>query len=188
MTIREYAEDVGKTVEEILALCERLSLLAKKEDDVLSDDEIIILDNQIQDQEDYVEDVEGETLEKIELDEKAEAIADMVVQKEKSFTKVKKKKQDNKDAKNKNFKEERKKLYKHREKLQSNSEEVDDSVVLYKEGMTVSDLAEALSIPSSELIKKLMLLGVMTTLNNPLSFENAEVLVVDYDKIGRAHV
>ncbi len=184
MTIKEYADDVQKTVEEILALCEKLSIPATTSEDILDDDAIIILDNQLQDSEDYVldEPIESETLAKIEMDEKAEALADMVVQEEKNFTKVRKKKQDKKDKNTLNFKEERKKLYKHREKLQSNIEDMDDSVVIYKEGMTVKDLADSLLIPSSELIKKLMLLGVMATLNNPLSFENAEILVLDYDK------
>ncbi len=180
MTVKEYAEDVGKTVEEILALCEKLSISVTGSDDLLDEDAIIILDNQMQEQE---EDMTGdeETLAKIEMDEKAEALADMVVQEEKNFTKVKKKKPEKK-VDTASFKEERKKLYKHREKLQSNEKETDDTVVVYKEGMTLKDLADALSVPASELIKKLMRLGVMATLNNPLSFENAEILVVDYDK------
>ena len=181
MTVKEYAEDVGKTLEEILALCEKLSITVTGSEDILDDDSIIVLDHQIQDQEDDVTSDE-ETLAKIEMDEKAEAIADMMVQEEKNFVKARKKKQEKKEKLPSDFKEERKKLYKHREKLQSNQEELDDNIIIYKEGMTVKDVADALSIPASELIKKLMLLGVMATLNNPLSFENTELLVVDYDK------
>ena len=180
MTVKEYAEDVSKTVGEILELCKSLSIPVDDEESLLTDDAIIILDNQIQDEEDYVTG-DAETLAKIEMDEKAEALADMVVQEEKNFTKVKKKNKEKKEEAP-NFKEERKKLYKHREKLQSNEKDVDDTVIVYKDGMTVKSLADALAVPSSELIKKLMGLGVMATLNNPLSFENAEILVVDYDK------
>ncbi len=181
LTIKEYALDVGKSVEEIIKLCEQLSLDVTGEEDVLSDETITILDNQLAN---YEEDIslENETLEKIEMDEKAEALADMMVQGEKNYTKVRKKKQEGKEKDEAHFKEARKQLYKHREKLQSNQEEVDENVILYRDGMTVKDLADSLSVPASELIKKLMLLGVMANLNQSLSFENAEILVVDYDK------
>lgn len=65
----------------------------------------------------------------------------------------------------------------------TNEQKVDDNVVFYKENMTVKDLADNMGVAPSELIKKLMLLGIMTTLNNSLSFEVAEILVSDYDKV-----
>ena len=50
------------------------------------------------------------------------------------------------------------------------------------EKITVKDLATELKKTSSEVIKKLFGLGVMATLNNTISFENAEILVLDYNK------
>ena len=48
--------------------------------------------------------------------------------------------------------------------------------------MTVNDLADTLGVPSSQIIMKLMGLGIMVTANNTLSFDNAELLAIDYNK------
>ena len=47
MNVSEYASDVGVTVKEILELCNKLDIKVSKEDDMLSDDDIIILDNEL---------------------------------------------------------------------------------------------------------------------------------------------
>ena len=49
--------------------------------------------------------------------------------------------------------------------------------------MTVADLAKALDVPSSEIIKKLMSLGIMATLNNAINLDTAELIALDYNKI-----
>ena len=184
MTIREYAEDVNKSVEDIVKHMERLAMDASDLDRILSDDEIILLDNSIQDDEDYVEDSNEELENDFSLDEKAEEIAydnKFANAKEESLSKSKVK--NNKQAVKKNeFKEERKNIYKHKEKLQSNEQELDDDVLVYKNNMTVNDLADALGVPSSQIIMKLMGLGIMATANNTLSFDNVELLAIDYNK------
>lgn len=181
MNVLEYAMDVNKTVPEILELCHKLEIKVSSETDVLSDDDITLLDNEIQDQEDYV--VDEEMLAKEELEDKAESLAeDMQLQLEPVARKEKVKKtvvkQDNKN----DFLKNKKQIYKHREKLKTNQDEIQEDVVLYKEGMTVSDLANELHVLPSELIKKLMSLGVMATLNHSIAYDVAELLVVDYDK------
>ena len=45
MSVLEYANDVNKTVTEILKKCEELSIDVSNEDDLLSEDDIVILDN-----------------------------------------------------------------------------------------------------------------------------------------------
>lgn len=47
MSVLEYAEDVNKSVAEILKMCARLSIDAKGEDDYLDEEAITILDNDI---------------------------------------------------------------------------------------------------------------------------------------------
>ena len=47
MSILEYAEDVGKTVEEIIKLCEKLNISKSNEEDLLDQDEITMLDSEI---------------------------------------------------------------------------------------------------------------------------------------------
>ena len=139
---------------------------------------------QVQDEEDYVEtNPDEEMLNDYNLDEKAEQIAyesnltnDNLVK----TSKVKKAKKQEKDKSN--FKQERKKIYKHKEKLQSNEQVVDENVLLYKEGMTVSDLANLLDVSTGEIIKKLMGLGIMATVNNSVSFDTVELIALDYNK------
>lgn len=186
MSVLEYAQDVDKKVEEILKLCDKLQISATSGEDSLSQEDIVLLDNEIQDETDYVSD-EGEDddynddefFEKVEslaADTKLEGTIEQVKNKPVKGKKVDKK--DGKDAFLKNKKE----LYKHREKLQTNSQMEDENVILYKENMTVKELAEALKVASSELIKKLMGLGILSNLNQSLTYEVAELLVVDYEK------
>ena len=184
MTIREYAEDVNRSVEDIVKHMESLSMDTSDLDRVLSDDEIILLDNSFQDEEDYVEDTPDEEMIKdFSLDEKAEQIAyeaNLTNDREIKTSKVKKTKKQDKDKSN--FRQERKNIYKHKEKLQSNEQVVDKNVLLYKEGMTVKELADLLDVSTGEIIKKLMGLGIMATLNNSLSFEDVELIALDYNK------
>ena len=189
MNIEDYALDVGKTVEEIKALCDKIGINYKDESTVLDETDIILLDNEIQDQEDYVEgdieDLESRLYEE-EVYDKAEELAmntKIDLDNSTSFEKVKPKSQKKNDNKKSEFFKERKKLYKHREKLQKNEAVQDDNVILYKDGMTVSELATMLDVAAVELVKKLMGLGVMANVNQSVDFETAEVLVADYNKI-----
>ena len=182
MSVLEYAQDVNKTVEEIFKLCDKLEIKVKNEDDMLEQDDIILLDNEIQDQEDYV--VE-ETEEDDDLFEKVEDLAlntKLGAEKQKTKNRQKKEQKTNKENKNNQFLKDKKEMYKHKEKLVSNTQDTDINTVLYKDNMTVKELADSLAVAPSELIKKLMSLGIMATLNHSLTFEVAELLVVDYDK------
>ena len=55
MNLEDYALDVGKSIEEIMRLCDQLDIPYQDATTTLTDEEIILLDNQIQDSEDYVE-------------------------------------------------------------------------------------------------------------------------------------
>ena len=183
MTIKEYAEDINRSIEDIIKHMESLSMDTTDPDRILSDDEIILLDNSFQDEEDYVEDTPDEEMIKdFSLDEKAEQIAYEANLSNENEVKVNKVKKPKKQERDNNFKQERKKIYKHKEKLQSNEHDIDDNTILYKEGMTVSDLANILNVGVNEIIMKLMSLGVMANLNNSLSFDTVEILSLDYNK------
>ena len=76
MTIREYAEDINRSIEDIVKHMESLSMDTSDLERLLSDDEIILLDNSFQDEEDYVEDnKDDEMIKDFSLDLKAEQIA-----------------------------------------------------------------------------------------------------------------
>ena len=188
MNIEDYALDVGKTVEEIKNLCDKIGIDYKDETTPLDETDIILLDNELQDQEDYIEgdieDLESKLYDEKVMD-KAEELAlntKIDLDNSTSFEKVKPRSQKKADNKKADFFKERKKIYKHREKLQKNEATQDDSVVLYKEGMSVGELANLLTVQAVELVKKLMGLGVMANINQSIDFETAEVLVADYNK------
>lgn len=176
MNVSEYASDVGVTVKEILELCNKLDIKVSKEDDMLSDDDIIILDNELA----SIQPSEESTEELEEL-EKLEDIEESYEEQIKEENKAKKKKTTKPTNKN-DFKEKRKEMYKHKEKLKSNIAASEDDVVLYKDNMTVAQLADSLGVPAAQVIKKLMTLGMMMAINASLDFDTAEIIVSDYNK------
>ena len=190
MTLEDYANDVGKTIDEVKALCDKIGINYEDENTLLDDISITLLDNEMQDEEDYIEgdieDLEEMRMEE-EVTDKAEELAQdtkIDMDNEQSFTKVKQNKQAKKtETVKKDFLKERKKMYKNKEKLQSNETVQDENVILYKEGMTVTDLANALEIAPVELVKKCMGLGVMASVNQSLDYDTCEVLVSDYSKV-----
>ena len=178
MSVLEYSVDVNKSVEEIINLCNKLNINVSDENTMLSEDDIVMLDNEIENNAD-LEEVDEDL-----LDEKVEKIIqqsniDIDISNKKQ--KVKSKAERIEASKN-SFQKERKKIYKHREKLMSNNEETAKDVILYKKDMTVQDLATTLDVAPTELIKKLMTLGVMANINFSLSYEMVELIIVDYDK------
>ena len=189
MTLEDYANDVGKSIDEIKALCDKIGINYDDENSLLDDISITLLDNEMQDEEDYIEG-DIELAEEKRLEEEVEDIAEELASNTKidlddttSFTKVKQNKQAKKTENKKDFLKERKKLYKHREKLQSNEVKQDENVILYKSGMTVSELAELLDVNATELVKKLMGLGVMASVNQSLDYDTVEVVATDYNKV-----
>ena len=188
MTIEDYALDVEKTIDEIKALCDKIGINYEDEKTPLDETDIILLDNEQQDAEDYItgdiEDLETKDYEE-EVSDKAEKLAmdtKFDLDNETNFQKVKSKPVKKAENKKEFFKE-RKKIYKHREKLQSNETEQDANVILYENGMTVSDLAKALEVGPVEVVKKLMALGIMASVNQSIDYDSAEVVASEYDKV-----
>ena len=188
MTIEDYALDVDKTIDEIKALCDKIGINYEDEKTPLDETDIILLDNELQDAEDYitgdVEDLEEKILDE-EVSDKAEMLAmntKFDLDNQTKFEKVKSK-QVKKTENKKDFLKERKKIYKHREKLQSNEATQDENVILYNQGMTVTDLANALGVGAVEIVKKLMGLGVMASVNQAIDYDSAEVIASEYDKV-----
>ncbi len=179
MNVSEYASDVQKEVKDILNLCKKLDINVTGEEDMLSDDDIIMLDNEIANMEtteEEIEEVESEDEEAFEEE------LELVAENEKKEIKPSKKPNKKIVQNNDNFKEKRKEMYKHKEKLQSNVAEDSDNIILYKDGMTVGELASSLGEPVGQIIKKLMGLGMMANINASLDFDTAEIIVSDYNK------
>jgi translation initiation factor IF-2 len=189
MTLEDYALDVNKTIDEIKALCDKIGINYEDENSLLNETDIILLDNEQQDEEDYVATTDEDALEEQRLEEEVEDIAEELALDTKfdldnssSFEKVKPKQVKKTENNKKDFLKERKKMYKNREKLQSNEQVQDENVILYKEGMTVTELAGLLEVAPVELVKKLMGLGVMAGINQSIDYDTAEIVVTDYNK------
>jgi translation initiation factor IF-2 len=57
-----------------------------------------------------------------------------------------------------------------------------DHIVVYEEGMTVSDVAEALGVKTGQVIKTLMGLGIMANQNQSVDRETIELVVMEHGK------
>ena len=177
MTVSVYASDVNLSVAEILKKCHELAINVNNKDDYLTDDDIIMLDNTINlistddeitfEEEEDIEDKVDEIMTSSRVDK---SMKDSV-----SKEKLKKK-----DTSKQDFNLKKKEMYKHKNKLMKN--ETDENIVLYKNGMSVSEFANVLNVSGAEIIKKLMENGLMLSLNQPIDFENAEIIALDYKK------
>lgn len=176
MSVVEYANDVNKSVEEILKLCKNLDIKVSKKEDMLSDDDIIVLDNELANNSSLQED-EDMSLE-LFTDSYEKELEEITVN---ANSKKKKKVTPKKNDKN-NYQKQKKEMYKHKEKLKSNISSDDDTIVLYTDGMTVGEFATALNKNVGEVIKKLMSLGKLMNLNALLDFDTAEILAMEYGK------
>ena len=172
MSVKEYAEDINREVSEVLNKCFELDIDVKNEDDMLDDEAITMLDNSF--------DEISEELENEEIEEEV-ALEESSMKAVKADKKKPAKLPKKVDSK-KSLAQKKKAMYKSKEKLQSNAPVRNENVVLYKENMTIAELAEAMGVAASEIIKKLFSLGLMVNINSVISFENAEIIVLDYGK------
>ena len=181
MTVKEYANDTNHTVAEILKKCEELGIKVKSGDSELSEDDIIILDNATN----LISTADDTSLEEEDvIDEAVEDIMETANIKKsyQSGDKKQKLKKKSEIASSKaEFLNKRKEMYKNKSKLKKNAKE--DNIILYHENMTVGALAEAIGCSAANLITKLMTNGIMSNLTMPISFEDAEVVSLEYNKV-----
>ncbi len=166
MSVLEYAQDVSKNVEVVLRKCKELGINVNSKNDMLEEEDIIILDNSL----DEMEELEEE--ERLVVESEKQTKAPSGKKKMEIKPKVNKK-----DIANK-----KKEMYKNKEKLISNNPLSTEKVVVYKENMTIGELAKAMNVQASELVGKLFSLGILATINSHLTFDQAEILVSDFGK------
>ncbi len=178
MSIKEYAKDIGKSILEVLLKCEELQLNVNKEDDDLGEDDIIKLDNS------FNEEIEDNNLEVVQEEDNEEQLNEIIsqvnIQVDDTIKTQKLKK--NLRKKTLDFVNQKKQMYKNKEKLISNLPIDKENVIIYHEGMKVNELAEALNVNGVDLVKKLMNLGIMANLNSSINFADAELVIIDYNK------
>ncbi len=176
MTVEEYSVDMKISLNSLLDKCNELNIKVNSKDDYLSDDDIILLDNSLTNEENLL----SEELEnKFDLEDRAENLLGNNINENKQKKLKLKKKDSTKEIES--FKKEKKNIYKNKTKLQSNNE-ILDNIAIYKEGMTVKDLASSLGVKDTDLVKKLFDLGLMINVNSSISFEDAELVSLEFNK------
>ncbi len=185
MTVSDYAKEVNKDAKYILNLCKENDIEVSNEESILDDDAIVLLDiicgGVNTTSEETVNLEVDETLEsKYELEDRAESILEhsgLKVTGEEKKQKLKKK--DNVKDKEEYLKN-KKDIYKNKQKFESQTQE--DNVILYKEGMSVNDLATELNVSPTDLVKKLMTMGMMLSTSQSVSFDDAALIAIEYNK------
>ena len=179
MSVKEYADSMNISVAEVLKKCEELGIEVSNALDDLSDDDVINLDyamNLISTEADVTldeEDVIDEAVDDIMESSNIKTIND-------SNSKQKLKKRSSIQNSKEEYMNKRKQMYKNKDKLSKNA--IDETIILYKDGMTVGELAEELKVASSEIIKKLIGLGLMVSVNQSIDYDNAELIALEYQK------
>ncbi len=182
MSVLEYANDMGKSSDDILKMCEKLNIKVSNLDDMLSDDDIVELDNAFENEDEYSQSDEDEIIKKIEEDDYYDEVVDTLIDKKDTIYSNEPSPTKKKKAKKKDIKEQKKAMYKNKEKLVSNENKSSQNVILYKDGMSIKDFSLSLDVPISELLKKLMQLGIMANMNASISFDDAAVIALEYNK------
>lgn len=185
MTVKDYALESKKDVKTILQICKDNDISVNSENDELDDEAIVLLDiicGSVTTEESEEVEVDENLMSKYEFEDRAESMledSNLNITHEK---KEKIKKKDNNFKEKEEYLKNKKNLYKHKQKLESNVETLKDNVVLYKEGMTVNDLAVLLNVNVAELVKKLVMVGLMISANQSISFDDAALISLEYNK------
>ena len=182
MSIEDYALELGVDTKTVISKLKELGFKYNNDDDILDDEAIIMLDNELTGEKEN--NLTEELASKFELEDRAEeaALAYNIELDEEVKVKEKIKKKDSNKQSNDDLSQKKKNIYKNKSKLQSNKEEVLSNVVLYKEGMSVSDLATAIGVSASDVVKKLIGMGLMISSSQAISFDDASIVVLEYNK------
>ena len=185
MSIEDYALELGIDSSEVIKKLKELGYKYNNKEDILDDEAIIMLDQEIGDLSSEENNLTEELASKFEMEDRAEeaALAYNIELDEEVKVKEKIKKKDSvKAQRDEDLVLKKKNIYKNKTKLQSNKETVESNVVLYKEGMSVADLATSLGVTATDLVKKLIEMGLMISSSQAISFEDASIIVLDYGK------
>ena len=159
--VYEYAKEIGKQSKDIISVLKDAEIEVSNHMSMLTEEGLAKLDS---------------VFKKVKKEQP----------KENNKTENNQPKNDNKKAKKKkNKKEKNKKSHKQQPAIIEvpTEETVSEDTILVKDGMTVGELSEVLSVSSTELIKKLFMeLKIMANINQSLTLEQIELIAMDYGK------
>ncbi|MGX7103920.1 translation initiation factor IF-2 [Gemella sanguinis] len=159
--VYEYAKEIGKQSKDIISVLKDAEIEVSNHMSMLTEEGLAKLDS---------------VFKKVKKEQP----------KENNKTENNQQKNDNKKAKKKkNKKEKNKKSHKQQPAIieAPTEETISEDTILVKDGMTVGELSEVLSVSSTELIKKLFMeLKIMANINQSLTLEQIELIAMDYGK------
>ena len=185
MSIEDYALELGVDVSLVISKVRELGFKYNNASDILDDEAIIMLDNEMGDLSEKENNLTDELADKFEMEDRAEAAAlahNIGLDTDARVKEKIKKKDSAKQAKDEELSLKKKNIYKNKTKLKSNKEESSSNVVLYREGMSVNDLAQGIGVSASDVVKKLIGMGLMISSNQAISFDDASIVVLEYNK------
>ena len=162
--VYEYAKEIGKQSKDIISVLKDAEIEVSNHMSMLTEEGLAKLDS---------------VFKKVKKEQPKE-------NNKKNKTENNQPKNDNKKAKKKKNKTEKnKKSHKQQPAIieAPTEETISEDTILVKDGMTVGELSEALSVSSTELIKKLFMeLKIMANINQSLTLEQIELIAMDYGK------
>ena len=157
--VYEYAKEIGKQSKDIISVLKDAEIEVSNHMSMLTEEGLAKLDS---------------VFKKVKKEQP----------KENNKTENNQPKNDNKKAKKKkNKKEKNKKSHKQQPAIieAPTEENISEDTILVKDGMTVGELSEVLSVSSTELIKKLFMeLKIMANINQSLTLEQIELIAMDW--------
>lgn len=155
--VYEYAKEIGKQSKDIIKVLRESEIEVSNHMSMLTEEGLAKLDS-------------------IFKAKKEEPKAEKVASNQSDTKKHKKKK--NKKEKNKKSNKQQPAI------IEAPTEEtISEDTILVRDGMTVGELSEVLSVNSTELIKKLFMeLKIMANINQSLTLEQIELIAMDYGK------
>ena len=157
--VYEYAKEIGKQSKDIIKVLRESEIEVSNHMSMLTEEVLAKLDS-------------------IFKAKKEEPKAEKVASNQNQSDTKKHKKKKNKKEKNKKSNKQQPAI------IEAPTEEtISEDTILVRDGMTVGELSEVLSVNSTELIKKLFMeLKIMANINQSLTLEQIELIAMDYGK------
>ena len=157
--VYEYAKEIGKQSKDIIKVLRESEIEVSNHMSMLTEEGLAKLDS-------------------IFKAKKEEPKAEKVASNQNQSDTKKHKKKKNKKQKNKKSNKQQPAI------IEAPTEEtISEDTILVRDGMTVGELSEVLSVNSTELIKKLFMeLKIMANINQSLTLEQIELIAMDYGK------
>ena len=157
--VYEYAKEIGKQSKDIIKVLRESEIEVSNHMSMLTEEGLAKLDS-------------------IFKAKKEEPKAEKVASNQNQNDTKKHKKKKNKKEKNKKSNKQQPAI------IEAPTEEtISEDTILVRDGMTVGELSEVLSVNSTELIKKLFMeLKIMANINQSLTLEQIELIAMDYGK------